>query len=77
MLLQEGNATVITTSNDYIANINNKLNASCERMLIEDKVICFTPSHTKLFYHNAEPPKPSPRRLFQAIQGFLKTKYKS
>ena len=75
MLFQLRDTMVVTPYKNDVINIYYQVNTSNTRVLIKDKIICFTSSHTKLLNNIAKLSKPRSRRLFQAIQGFAKTTY--
>jgi len=64
MLFQLRDAMVVTTYKKYVINIYYQVNTSNTRVLIKDRMICFTLSHTKLLNNIAKLSKPGPRRLF-------------
>jgi len=64
MLFQLRDAMVVTPCKNDVINIYYQVNTSSTRVLIKHKMICFTPSHTKLLNNIAKLSKPGPRRLF-------------
>jgi len=64
MLFQLRDAMVVTPCKNDVINIYYQVNTSSTQVLTKEKMICFTPSHTKLLKNFAKLSKLGPRRLF-------------
>ena len=58
-------------SNDNIIHIENQIVDTTRSMVIENRMVSFTPSQSKRSNYRAKATKPTPRRLIQTIQGLL------
>jgi len=64
MLFQLRDVMVVTTCKNDVINIYYQVNTSSTRVLIKERMIYFTPTHTKLLNNITKLSKPGPKRLF-------------